>query len=83
MKEAEVMFAVAHTQPATASEISEFWGVERENMYTQIQSCWRQGLLVRRERSRTERTGHNNTYEYAIASEGTPDGMPRNIRGRL
>jgi len=66
MKEAEVVYALAHIAPATANEIGDFMDVE-SNVSTTVTNVWRTGLLVRRRRERPKAMGED-PYEYALRS---------------
>lgn len=64
MKEAEVVYALAHIAPATASEIADFMD-EGGNVSTTVTNVWRNELLMRRRRERPDTMGED-PYEYAL-----------------
>jgi hypothetical protein len=64
MKEAEVVYALAHIAPATPNEIADFMSVD-SNVSGTVTNVWRDGLLVRRTRRRPDKMG-SDPYEYAL-----------------
>jgi len=64
MKESEVVYALAHTAPATVKEIEKFLNTETNAHNGTVLRTWRDGLLIRRKR---ERGGMGkDPYEYTL-----------------
>jgi predicted transcriptional regulator len=67
MKEAEVVWALAQIQPATAKEISNFLDTDAGSHNSTVLRVYRQGLAMRRKR---EAEGYGpSPYEYALTQK--------------
>lgn len=66
MKEAEVVYALAHIAPATTKEVAEFMNIDTSggSVSTTITRTWRSGLLIRRRRD-SDNYGED-PFEYAL-----------------
>lgn len=64
---AEIVYLLAtHDGAMTASEIADWFDMNRNNVTHNLTNLWRNGLLVRRKRRKPNRGGPN-PYEYALA----------------